>query len=313
MRKAILLYNPHCGRDRGRRVAHVEAAAARLRAAGVEVESAPTREAGSAAQQAREAVLGGCDTVIACGGDGTVHEAVQGLAGSDAALGVIPLGTGNALANDLGLPRNPALAAARLLEFAPRSVALGRVAYRQPGGEAACRYFLSIVGVGADAEMVYRLGHAFKQRAGMGAYYASATRQWLTYGFPTFAVEFRDGGGRLRRETATQVLAVRIGYFGGILRRLAPGADLGRGDFRVVLFTTRSRFVYLRYVAGLLLGRERPLGGVELLDCAQLRCFPIPDSAAGIHFEADGELLGALPVELSIAAERLRLLMPQAR
>ncbi len=311
MRKAILLYNPHCGRDRGRRAAHVEAAAARLRAAGVEVASAPTREAGSAACQAREAVLAGCDTVIVCGGDGTVHDAVQGLAGSDAALGVIPLGTGNALANELGLPRNPVLAADRLLAFAPRSVALGRIAYRQTGGEPACRYFLSIVGIGADAEMVYRLGPSFKRRAGMGAYYASATRQWLTYAFPTFGLEFRDCDGRLRRETVTQVLAVRIGYFGGILRRLAPGADLGRGDFRLVLFTTRSRFVYLRYVAGLLLGRQRPLPGVELLDCAELRCFPDPDSAARIHFEADGELLGTLPVELSIAPEPLRLLMPQ--
>src|SRR5690348_6323732 len=195
MRKAILLYNPHSGRDRGRRVAHVEDAAARLRAAGVEADSVPTREAGSAAQQAREAVLAGYDTVIACGGDGTVHDAVQGLAGSEAALGVIPLGTGNALANDLDLPRNPALAATRLLGFAPRSVALGRIAYRQPGGEPACRYFLSVAGIGADAEMLQRLGAAFKQRAGMGAYYACATRQWLTYGFPTFGVEFRDRYG----------------------------------------------------------------------------------------------------------------------
>ena len=89
MRKAALLYNPASGHRRERRVAHVEEAAAVLRAAGVEALVVPTRAPGTAGEQAREAVAAGCDTIVACGGDGTVHEILPGLAGGAAALRVI--------------------------------------------------------------------------------------------------------------------------------------------------------------------------------------------------------------------------------
>ena len=104
MRKAMLLYNPLSGRRQGRRVADVEAASKILRNAGVEILAAPTRSSTEAGAQAREAISGGCDTIFACGGDGTIHDVLQGMVGTEAALGIIPLGTANALAHDLQIP-----------------------------------------------------------------------------------------------------------------------------------------------------------------------------------------------------------------
>src|ERR1700691_1573446 len=134
MRKALLLYNPLSGRRRGRRINDVESAQAVLRAGGVEATSAATAGPGDAAEQVGQAIHDGCDTVFACGGDGTVHDVVQGLVGSDAVLGVIPLGTANSLANDLGLPISPTGAARAALNAKPRRIAVGRIECRDLSG-----------------------------------------------------------------------------------------------------------------------------------------------------------------------------------
>jgi len=124
MRKAVLLYNPFSG---SHRVEQVHAARDVLRNAGVEADAVATTEAGSAGAQAKEAIAQGCDTIFACGGDGTVNEVLQGIVGTQATLGVIPLGTANALAADLGLPRKGAAAAELALNFTPQSIAVGAV------------------------------------------------------------------------------------------------------------------------------------------------------------------------------------------
>src|SRR5579862_6429748 len=100
MRKVVLLYNPRSGRRRGSRLADVEAAASVLRAGGIEASWAPTQTAGDATAQIKQAVADACDTIFACGGDGTVNDVFQGLVGTNTALGVIPLGTANSLAHD---------------------------------------------------------------------------------------------------------------------------------------------------------------------------------------------------------------------
>src|SRR5207248_7659574 len=120
MHRAALLYNPLSGRRRKHRIADVEAAATILRAAGVEIEVAPTRAASDAAAQVRMAVRDGFDTIVACGGDGTVHDVLQGISGTDAALGIIPLGTANAIAHDLRLPISCERAARALLTATPK-------------------------------------------------------------------------------------------------------------------------------------------------------------------------------------------------
>lgn len=311
MRKAALFYNPQSGRRKKHRVKDVETAAAILRAAGVEVEVAPTPDAAGAAGQARAAVRAGFDTIIACGGDGTAHDVLQGMAGENAALGIIPLGTANALAHDLRLPISVEGAARALLTATPKRIALGKIEYRDLEGAPASRYFTVAAGVGVDAHLFYKLNRSVKHRMGMFAYYAKATHLWLTHRMRYFEAEFSKAGGDRQREARlSEMLAVRINHFGGVLRELAPGASLARNDMRLVLCRTGNRALYLAYVFRGMLGLSSGVHGIELAHADRITCRQVStDKDENIYVEADGELLGRLPITLSMVPEALTVLV----
>jgi YegS/Rv2252/BmrU family lipid kinase len=312
--QAALIYNPMAGQQREQRLARVTAALAVLRKHGVPAESIATLGPGTAGRQAQEAVARGCDAVLACGGDGTVHEVLQGMVGSSAALGVIPLGTANSLAADLGIPRNTAAAARLLLGAEPTTVAVARMECQDDDDEqkVVSRYFIVTAGIGPDAHVFYALKKKAKYRLGYLGYTAKAISTWLTYEYPMFEVEFTPPGGELRREHVSQVLAVRIENFGGILRRLAPGAALTNPSMRLVLFKTRSRVAFLRYMSAAVLGWQPRVPGVELVDAETVTCRSViaADEGSVIRAEADGELLGRLPATIRMAPAAVKLLMP---
>jgi len=311
MRKAILLYNPLSGRRRERRLADVEAALSVLKNAGIESTVAPTRSASDATDQTKHAIAEGCDSVFACGGDGTIHDVLQGLVGSQTALGIIPLGTANSLAHDLKLPLSPANAARAALTAKPRRIAVGRVTYQDLTGKPSQRFFTVTVGIGVDAHLFYKLNPLVKRRLGTAAYCLKATRLWLTHKMENFSVEI-NGSGQVE---VSQLLAVRIGNFGGVLRQLAPGASLERDDLRVVLFRTRSRLAYLGYVLRGLFATNWKVPGIDSVHSTGAIFCDVPQSAASIatpriFVEADGELLGTLPAEISVIPDAVTLLVP---
>jgi diacylglycerol kinase (ATP) len=314
MRKVMLLYNPLSGRRRERRLEDVEAARSVLRHGGLEASTAPTRSASDAAAQAKQAIAEGCDTIFACGGDGTVHDVLQGLVGTNAALAIIPLGTANSLAHDLRLPLSAIGAAQATLTAKPRRSAVGRIEYQDFEGNRASRYFTVIVGIGLDAQVFYELDPAAKRHFGAAAYSAKATRLWLTHKMENFAVEFVEEK-QTRQAEVSQLLAVRIRDFGGVLRQFAPGASLDRDDFRLVLFRTRSRLAYLRYVLRGLFGTNWKVPGIELVHSTGAICRDVASPAhsptkSRIFVEADGELLGTLPAKISVVCDALTLLAP---
>jgi YegS/Rv2252/BmrU family lipid kinase len=309
MRRAVLIFNPVSGRP-ARRRAQVEAAAAVLRAGGVEATLVATSAPGTAGELAAQAIASGADAVFACGGDGTVHEVLQGM-DARAALGVIPLGTANSLAWDLGIPEKAEAAARAALASTPRRTALGVVRFRSRQGESASRCFIMNAGIGMDALLFYRLAAASKQRFGMSAYYVEALRQWMTARYEFFACEFTTTAGETRRERVTQAMAVRIADFGGIVGKLAPGADLRRNDMRLLLFKTARRSDYLRYTVRTALHGRWNVRATEVVNAVRLRCEPLPESSSNIYLEADGELLGGLPVEVAMASQAVMLLVPE--
>ena len=311
MRKAMLLYNPLSGRSLERRLADVQSALSVLQNAGIEASTAPTRAASDATEQTKRAIAEGCDTMFACGGDGTVHDVLQGIVGTKAALAIIPLGTANCLAHDLRLPLSPAKAAQAALTAKPLRVAVGRIEYQDFSGDRASRYFSFIVGIGVDAHVFYKLDPLIKRRFGAAAYCAKATRLWLTHKMKSFAVEI---AGEEQAEVS-QLLAVRIGNFGGVLRDLAPGASLERDDLRLVLFRTQRRVAYLRYILRGLFGAKWNVPGIELIHAAGAICRDLASSAGAgsdsrILIEADGELLGTLPAKISLVPDAVTLLVP---
>jgi YegS/Rv2252/BmrU family lipid kinase len=321
MRKAALLYNSRSGGRRAQRQSDLQEVLRILAEAGVEATLTLTQSSADAAEQARKAIADGCDTVFACGGDGTVHDVLQAIAGTRVALGVIPMGTANALAHDLGLPLEPSRAVRAVLDGELRRVAVGRVQVQGFDGKSALRYFTVAVGIGVDAHLFYKLHSGLKQRMGMAAYYAKAWQLWFSHRMAEFVVECGESGAsEARRAGVTEMLAVRIRNFGGVLQELAPGASLDRNDLRVVLCRSSSRFAYLLYVTRGLLRAKWNIAGVELVHSQRVWC----DYETGkdglnngggsrVYVEADGELVGTLPAEIIMVPDALTLLAPKKR
>ena len=123
-----------------------------------------------------------------------------------------------------------------------------------------------------------------------------------------FAVEVEES----KQAEVSQLLAVRIRNFGGVLRELAPGASLDRDDVRLVLFRTRSRLAYLHYIVRGLVGARWRVRGIDLTHSLKIDCWPLTGTgtASRVFVEADGELLGTLPASISVVPDALTLLVP---
>jgi diacylglycerol kinase (ATP) len=240
----VIIFNPVAGRRRAHllwRVLDV------LVANGVRLDLAETHRAGHAEALAREAVTRGEEMVVAAGGDGTIAEVANGLMGSGARLGVIPLGTANVLAHELGLP------------FAPKSVAaalaFGRTCTLWPGqanGRDRTRLFVQMIGVGFDAHVVQHLPFALKKVIGKGAYVVQSTRELIRYKFPPIRLRIDD----IETEAASVIISKGRLYGGSF--RLAADAIPGDPGFSVVLFDRSGPGAAMMYGAALplnLLGR----------------------------------------------------------
>jgi len=309
MQRAALIYNPVSGQYSARRDAAIQTAVELLRQAGVHAEALVCDAPGRATEHARRAVSGSFDTVIACGGDGTVHEILQTLVGTNVALGVVPFGTANALAADLGLIGPPQHAIRKLLQAQPTRVPVGRICFTSPAGQPASRYFLVAAGVGADALLMSRLDAGLKRRFGYVVYLVEAFRIWATDSFPLFEAAFTvNGSGARRVEDVSQLLAVRVRSFGGVLRELAPGATLRNGDLHLVAFKTRDRLRYLSFLLAVVAGRHTFSRLIEHVDAHSVACSP--RNGDRVYVEADGEVLGSLPVSMDAVPDALTLLIP---
>ena len=315
MQRVALIYNPASGQHSASRKAAVQEALAVLSEAGIAAEAFVTDGAGSATVQALEAIRQGCDTVLACGGDGTVHEVLQSLVGTDVALGVIPLGTANALAANLGLIATPAKVVRMLLDAPPMNISVGRIHYQTSAGNSDSRYFAVAAGVGADALLMSRLDARLKRRLGYVLYLIEAFRIWATHSFPLFEIVLPANGsgtsGNGRTVEVSQLLVVRVRSFGGVLRHLAPGASLHNGNLSLLAFKTRSRFRYMLFLLAVVAGRHTFAREVELIESPSVECHARNGSKDSLFVEADGEVLGLLPVKIEVVPDALNLLVPR--
>jgi len=313
MQKALLIYNPFSGFRRHQRVHQVEAAADELRRSGVETKILPSRGPSKAGAQAKEAIEAGYDTIFACGGDGTIHDVLQGMVGhTEAALGIVPLGTANALAADLKIPRDPIRAIQRQLQYRPKTIAAGMIEHCNDQPPKRHRYFTVMAGVGPDALLVYSLSAEAKARWGVAAYVANSFWEYITYRHVPYDLTVTRVDRTQEQISTAQVMAVRIHDFGGPLKKFAAGADLGRNDLRVIIFRGGVRLSYPAYLLSALFGLQVSIPGVELVDASEIICRAIPGREdRRVYCEADGECLWRLPVRISIRPNAFNLLMPQ--
>jgi len=313
MRRILFFLNPLLMERRGRR-ATVDRVAELLRGSGCVVEMQDTLSAHSAGEQAQDAVASGFDTIFICGGDGTIFQVIQGVAGAEVALGVIPFGTGNVIAQNLRLPRN-AMAAARAQMNAPAvSIPLGKIVCKTPGHAKDKNWYFTIAaGMGVHAAMMNLAPTGAGKRVGGAlAYYVSGTRLLIEHPIEPFELEVTTVAGDVRRFRANELIALRVPDVG--LWR--SGGDLLKPTLRVasVSETSRLGLVHASFHA---LVTRRTNGSSSLpyaqFDDASMVVFkPVPDFdyQTPLLIEADGEVIGTERAVITIAQRRLRLLWP---
>ena len=303
LQNALIIYNPTSGRGRARRLRQLEQAAEILKAAGIHAELAATTHPGAATLLARQAAREGRDLVIACGGDGTNNEVVNGLAGSKVPLAVLPAGTANILAKELGIPWDIP-SAARLIASGTRvRIALGEMHDSRLGGKAGSpRYFLCVAGAGPDGAIVSGVNSARKLRIGILEYWLQGLRQFSLYRFPRFQIASAE-----KSVAASLVVVGRTKYYGGPFR-ITTRASLFEDSFEIVAFTKRSRFLLALCLPAIWLGCLRRMPGIESWKTRRISC-----EVAGtgeIFAQLDGEAAGKLPMEFGIVPDALTLVIP---
>ena len=311
-RRAVFLYNPVSGRALAEG-GIVKQSAELWRNAGYETELVATTGPGTATRQAAEIVGRGCDVLFACGGDGTIHEVLQTLVETKAntALAVLPLGTGNVIANNLRLPHATPFAAAMQLQYMPHRIAVGLITSTFGEGDVRRRYFLAAAGLGMHAKMMFEANSAAKNRGGMGAYYRSGFRLMFQEPLNNFSVALTLPDSSTEVHEAHEVLAVKVEQFSGIMRRWRSGCSLHDPTLQIMLVKTHSRARIMAGSVRCMIGGSPKLRGVEMFRATRALCRPLASAhPATILAEADGEVLGSLPAEISVVPEALTLLMP---
>jgi diacylglycerol kinase (ATP) len=246
-----------------------------------------------------------CDTVIACGGDGTVHDVLQGVAGTSIHLGVIPFGTANALARNLSLPTDPVLALEKLLSFATKQIPLGKAATL-----TSTRWFTVMAGAGPDGTLVKEMKLAGKARVGRSAYYTEAARLFLTRRFPPFRVEYRLLGSNIwESRLAVGMMASRIQNLGGLFSGLTSRSRLHHPHLLVQLLASPAHLAFPAWMALGKVGLGKANPWLTTLEVEELRCLPLQEDRQ-VFAQVDGEAVGALPLNIQIVPSSLHLLMP---
>ena len=249
-----------------------------------------TAAPGDARVAAERAVDEGFTTIVAAGGDGTVNEVVNGIAGSDVALGILPVGTMNVFAAELGLPSDLDEAWAIIRAGRTRKIDLVR---------ANTRYFVQLAGVGLDAQVVQETSWNFKKNFGPLSYVISAA-QIAARKPPRLLVE-ADG---LERE-GSFVLIGNGRYYGGPVA-FFKDARIDDGKLDVLIFKNLGYLDLARYLTNIFMGKHTRLSDLEYFQTKKAAV----RSAEDVPVEVDGEAVMRLPVTFRISSRKLRVVVP---
>lgn len=292
-----MIYNPAAGRLRGKGRDRLNRTCKILEDAGYVVSITATGGPGAGGETALRAIEQGAGIILAAGGDGTLNEIAAGMVNSPVPLGIIPAGTANVLATEIGLGSDLERAAAMVPRSAAQRIGVGRVDFG-----SRRRYFLAMAGMGFDAQIVYGLSGRLKIALGKAAYWVGGFAQAVRM-FPEFEVEV-DGG---ERHTCSFALVSRVRNYGGDFS-IARHTSLLDDCFELVLFRGRNSLPYLKYLCGMVTERLAGMRGVSFLRTRKLRVYDPKDRR--VYVQVDGEYAGRLPAAVEMLPGALTLLMP---
>lgn len=273
----LVIYNPAAGQRRAHllwRVLDV------LVANGVRLDLAETHSPGHAESLAREAAAAGKKLVVAAGGDGTIAEVANGLIGTDSQLGIIPLGTANVMARELGLSLTPRGVAAALAFGRTRQHWLGQV--RSPDRTWV---FVQMLGVGFDAAVVHHLNLSMKRILGRGAYVVQTLLEMRRYDYTPITLRIDD------RETQAASVIVSKGRLYGGPFLLAADARPSEPGFSVILIDRGGPGATLMYGAALPLGMMGRAPGLRHVRAERIEFY----GNQMIPAQSDGDRAGYIP------------------
>jgi len=293
-RRVLIIANPAAGRIRRHNEARLRRVVAALEKRGCQVVVRQTQGPGDAECLARTADVA-FDVIVAAGGDGTVNEVVNGLCPTSRPLAVVPLGTGNVLANEIGMPHAPEALARVIAEAPARPVWLG---------VAGDRLFVAMAGVGFDAEVLGAVEAGLKRRIGKLAFVWAIFLCLLHYRRRELVVGMAGGEQR----AASVVVVTGRRYAGNFV--IAPAARLAEPMLHVVLFRRPGRRAALRGLAAMVLAALHRLPDVSIFAVRSLTIAAVDSSSGEPPIEIDGELAGTLPIAIGIAKAPLLLLQP---
>jgi len=293
-KRLAAIYNPHSGGGGYRRDMPLIFAA--LRGLGYTVEELQTEEPGDASRLAREAVAAGFDVVAACGGDGTVNETINGLAGSETPLAIIPTGTVNVLAMELGIPLEPP-DAVKLL-----GAGSGNISWIDLG-LAGDRYFGLMAGVGMDAAVVASLNPVMKKALKEAAFAVQGLGTYLTHEDPLFRVTTDE-------RTVEGYFAVfgNSSNYGGAFG-ITPLADMRDGLLDVCVLKDKSLVSTVWYWVTALINAHITHPKVEYFRTERAMIEAVEEDKE-VLVQTDGEVAGKLPMECKVMPRALRVVVP---
>jgi diacylglycerol kinase (ATP) len=261
-----------------------------------------SREPGHLRELAREAVDGGAELVVAVGGDGTVMEAVNGLAGSDAELAIVPRGSGGDFCRTFGIPRGIEAASRVALDGAIRAIDLGRASYRAWSGEPEEAHFANVASAGMSGAIAQRANATTKSFGGRVSYLWATLAVFSRWRTSEVRVSV---DGESRSGAMNDVIVANARYFGGGML-ITPDARVDDGLFDVLLIGDVTKAELVRTMPKIYRGTHLPHPKAELLRGAVVDV----ESETPLPVQLDGEQPGTTPVRFEVVPQALRLRVP---
>jgi diacylglycerol kinase (ATP) len=293
--RTCVIFNPTAKGDKARRFR------ANLDNIGAKATLAQTTAPQDARRLAKEAVELGFELVVAAGGDGTLNEVLNGIGDAPqgferACLGVLPLGTVNVFAREVGIPADLPGAWETLLAGCESRIDLPRIQYGEP---ASFRYFAQLAGAGLDARAIELVDWPLKKKIGSGAYVVAGFKALRTKHEPICV-------STSTHEECGELILVGNGQLYGGNYQIFPNAKSRDGLLEVCVFPKVSWSIALHYGASLLVRGALPLSAGRQFQAEALRL----TSPAATPLQVDGELVGHLPASFTLVRDGLRVITP---
>ncbi len=288
----ILIANPAAKRASQRKIQRAEEL---LKAAGYQVIVRLTEKRGDAEGFARN--VPDLSFLLAAGGDGTFNEVMNGIVNTGKRMAILPMGTTNVLAKELGVPENVDGAVGVALTGEEHTVSLGRITFSERSA-VITRYFCLMAGIGFDGEAVFRINETVKKFWGKGAYILSGLKVLAAYspGELTF-----DLNGRTF--TGYSAIIGKAARYGGDFM-ITPDAKLANPELYAYIMHGRRRADILRYARGIVRGSHLGLKDITYLRSESIRV------QGKAHIQTDGDYLGTTPAEITVVPHAVRLIYP---